>query len=612
MLINNIRLNRREHSDRNPRKHSLAYRQVSPDSFEKAHSPELKFSGKREDFLAAIKAGNAEQALSLLRDERSPDALRDQDRNTGLIQAAYYNKLNVAKKLLTAGSSLEAANKKGNTAWMVAAQKGNTSLLEFLLSQMKQQRRFVQLLNTANNDGNTAIMVAAAAGQYNAVKLLKKPETDLTIRNQAGQTVFDIAELHQYHRIYSLLKGEQESAVELANHTEATMQDTQPSQIESAGVTTTSTNAISPERTLIELFKRACLLSERADHADLLREINSIECKEHFVNRLKREMAKDPNQTPIIRNKLCYLYSKETLQQAKDFWNDIAKKVFQEPIGVLAGLTGLHQVLGMDDIKQDLLVQVILPLANNDPDHNSLVILHGPPGSGKTLIANCVAEHMDYPISRVKASKLLTNSQGRAFYGEASRRISDIFEQARAQAPVVLFFDEFDSIARRRSEESGNSTSVDTTELINEINATIDFNKESPKKVLLIGATNCLEHLDDAISRAERSYNIEVPPCNDETKLAIIKREIQTRHEGVTLDQSLNIETFAAQLVNSNMNIMPSDIKAALKHARKIARYRNQGILSENILQTSLNKLLEEKSRRQRQMPAQQSTGAII
>ncbi|MGH7460439.1 MAG: CDC48 family AAA ATPase, partial [Longimicrobiales bacterium] len=122
------------------------------------------------------------------------------------------------------------------------------------------------------------------------------------------------------------------------------------------------------------------------------------------------------------------------------------------------------------------------------------VLLHGPPGTGKTLLARAVANEADTRFFHIAGPEIM----GR-FYGESEQRLRDIFQQAQQQAPSIVFIDEIDSIAPKRQDVNGEVERRVVAQLL----ALMD-GLEPRQNVIVIGATNRVDALDEALRRPGR------------------------------------------------------------------------------------------------------------
>lgn len=125
------------------------------------------------------------------------------------------------------------------------------------------------------------------------------------------------------------------------------------------------------------------------------------------------------------------------------------------------------------------------------------VLLYGPPGCSKTLTVKALATEAGLNFLAVKGAEILS-----MYVGESERSLREIFRKARAARPSIIFFDEIDAIAARRSSSSQGGVNVLTT-LLNEMDGI-----EELRNVLVIAATNKPDVLDPALMRPGRLDNI--------------------------------------------------------------------------------------------------------
>lgn len=321
------------------------------------------------------------------------------------------------------------------------------------------------------------------------------------------------------------------------------------------------------ENLLLDCLEKVSTLSSSIALRENLALFSESNVIEYVGESLKRKIRGSQDDATILKNKLCILYSKEDVSVAKDVWDRIAIKAFGAPIIVLAGIGGLNKILGMEEIKDEIVQQIIRPLIHAKTDCFSGLILTGPPGTGKTFLAYQIAEHLGYPMHVVNSSDLLTNIDGEAFYGEAAKRIDSLFTNAIKNAPSILFFDEIDSIARRRSKTNSNSASIDTNQIIQNINALINHNAKNPtKRVLMIGAANFLSHLDPALIRPGRVLHIDVPTCDESSKVKILQAQLSETNLDIDHDYSKIVK----EIARDEINLPPSDLIDIFKRARNM------------------------------------------
>jgi transitional endoplasmic reticulum ATPase len=138
------------------------------------------------------------------------------------------------------------------------------------------------------------------------------------------------------------------------------------------------------------------------------------------------------------------------------------------------------------------------------------LLLYGPPGTGKTMIAKAVATNSEANFISIKGPELLSK-----WVGESEKGIREVFRKARQASPCVVFFDELDSVASRRSSVGAGDSHVGdriVSQLLTEMDGLQDL-----KGVVVIGATNRPDIIDEALLRPGRFDRIlEIPlPDND-------------------------------------------------------------------------------------------------
>ena len=155
--------------------------------------------------------------------------------------------------------------------------------------------------------------------------------------------------------------------------------------------------------------------------------------------------------------------------------------------------------------------------------------MHGPSGTGKTMLAKAVATESEANFISVKGPELLSK-----WIGESERGVREIFRRARQAAPCVVFFDEIDSIAPIRGMEGVNAgTERMVSQLLTEMDGIQELNG-----VVIIAATNRLDMIDSALLRPGRFDKIVFVPKPDiSTRLKIL--EIYAKEKPLTSDVNL-------------------------------------------------------------------------
>ncbi|MDK2876902.1 MAG: transitional endoplasmic reticulum ATPase [Archaeoglobaceae archaeon] len=189
------------------------------------------------------------------------------------------------------------------------------------------------------------------------------------------------------------------------------------------------------------------------------------------------------------------------------------------------------------------------------------VLLHGPPGTGKTLIAKAVANEIGASFFTINGPEIMSK-----FYGESEQRLREIFEEAKQNAPSIIFIDEIDSIAPKREEVTGEVERRVVAQLL-----TLMDGLEERGQVIVIGATNRIDAVDPALRRPGRfDREIEIGVPDREGRFEIL--QIHTRN--MPLEPKYLREFVLEALSRVAKNIedprMQKDIEFAIEEVRKL------------------------------------------
>jgi proteasome regulatory subunit len=199
---------------------------------------------------------------------------------------------------------------------------------------------------------------------------------------------------------------------------------------------------------------------------------------------------------------------------------------------------------GLEAQMQEVREAVEEPILNADKfrevgvEPPSGVLLHGPPGTGKTMLAKAVANETDATFIKMAGSELV-----RKFIGEGARLVRDLFELAEQREPAVIFIDEIDAVASKRtdSKTSGDAEVQRTMmQLLSEMDGFDDRGE-----IRLMAATNRFDMLDEAILRPGRFDRlIEVPKPELEGRVRILEIHVQN----MNVADDIDFREFAADL----------------------------------------------------------------
>ncbi len=213
---------------------------------------------------------------------------------------------------------------------------------------------------------------------------------------------------------------------------------------------------------------------------------------------------------------------------------------------------------GLDKVKDKLIEVVEWPLQKPESfrrigiEPPKGVLIFGPPGCGKTLLAKAVATESKANFISVKGPELLSK-----WVGESEKAVREVFRKARTAAPAIIFFDELDSIAPSRGRISGDSNV--TERMVSQLLTEMD-GLESMKDLVVLAATNRPDLIDRALLRKGRFDRwVYIPPPTAKGREAIFEIYL----DRMPLDKDVNIK----KLVEATENFVGGDIENLCKEA---------------------------------------------
>ena len=217
-------------------------------------------------------------------------------------------------------------------------------------------------------------------------------------------------------------------------------------------------------------------------------------------------------------------------------------------------------IVGMEELKKMLRLRIIEPFVRPGlferfrKKSGGGVLLYGPPGCGKTLMARAISSECNATFTAVGISEVLN-----MWIGESERNLAAIFEKARADAPAVLFFDELDALAFSRSKAQSEHTRTRVNEFLNQL----DGMSGSNANVLVLAATNMPWDVDEAMKRPGRfDRQIFVPPPDAEARAEMFRVKLR----------DVPIESFDAEALGKRAeHFSGADIDGVIERAKDSA-----------------------------------------
>ncbi|MDD2400550.1 MAG: ATP-dependent metallopeptidase FtsH/Yme1/Tma family protein [Sulfurovum sp.] len=214
-----------------------------------------------------------------------------------------------------------------------------------------------------------------------------------------------------------------------------------------------------------------------------------------------------------------WFFSKQKFRQSKGFGSilgDANELPAYEPIQALASKVKFSDVAGIKDVKEEL--EEIIDFLKEPQKYRDFgirlpkgVLLVGPPGVGKTLISKAVAGEAGVPFFYQSGASFV-----HIYVGMGAKRVSELFRKAKQMAPSIIFIDEIDAVGKSRGALRNDEREATLNQLLTEMDGF-----EESSGVIVIGATNKIDVLDEALLRAgrfDRRIHISLPDLQERAK----------------------------------------------------------------------------------------------
>ncbi|HEV2787145.1 MAG TPA: ATP-dependent metallopeptidase FtsH/Yme1/Tma family protein, partial [Solirubrobacteraceae bacterium] len=259
--------------------------------------------------------------------------------------------------------------------------------------------------------------------------------------------------------------------------------------------------------------------------------------------------------------------------------DDAAATTFDDVAGQDAAVTELREITDfLTDPKRFAAVGARVPKG---------VLLYGPPGCGKTLLARAVAGESGASFYSISGSEFVE-----MYVGVGAARVRELFKEARDSAPSIVFIDEIDAVARKRRSGAAAESSEEQTQALNQLLTEMDGFTRG-EGTIVVGATNRPDDLDAALlrpGRFDRTVSVDRP--DERGREAILRRHAR--------DRPLAADADLRAIAVSAIGFTGADLENVINEAALLAAREHATEISQRVLEEAVTRILEAPERQRR------------